>query len=284
MTGATSGIGKEVALDLASKGEKVLVLARRSAKAEDLVSACDRRLPNCPGSIEVIPGDLSSLRSVEEACDIVLKSQDRLDMLIHNAGIMNFKFVESSDGIEETLQVNLLSMVFMINKLKPLLLKSNDPRILCTASGLHQGTINFSDPEFRQGYSALAAYRQSKLGMILTCRYLAKELEQENITICSTHPGVVRTSLARTAPGWAKLVFWMMGKSPAAGAKTLLHTCHTPTDQLVSGEYYANSVVKKITPESYGMEAAAKLWKLCNALLEDKLPQRIPAQQLEKTI
>jgi len=269
MTGATSGLGKVAALHFANQGALLIVFARNEQKYKALVEEYHTKFPNGIGKIELVEGNLNSLDSVNAACLEVKEKHPKLDYIINNAGIMNFKFTESKDGIEETLQVNLLSPMLICHILGDCLKGSNDAKIIFTASGLHQGEIYFDNMEFRNNFSSFKSYRHSKLGVILMCRLLAKKLAKENIGIYSQHPGMVRTKLGRSAGWFSRLIFWLMGSSPKKGAQNLIYLSECKNETLVSGEYYASKQIAKTTNESYDMKVAEQLLHATQKYLND---------------
>jgi NAD(P)-dependent dehydrogenase (short-subunit alcohol dehydrogenase family) len=189
-------------------------------------------------------------------------------MIINNAGIMNFEFRQTIDKIEETLQVNLLSPLLICHLLFDNLKNAQDPKIIFTSSGLHQGEINFKNLEFKDSFSSFKVYRQSKLGVILICRLLSKSLKDYNINIYSQHPGMVRTNLGRNSGWFSRMIFYLMGKSPEKGSITLSYLMETPNAQLKSGEYYANKEITATTKQSYDMKVAEELLEVVKVYLE----------------
>lgn len=259
MTGATSGLGKEAAHHFIHQGAHLIVLARNEKKYDAFIAEYRTKFPNGLGSVERVKGDLNSLETVHIACLEVKEKHPKLDYIINNAGIMNFDFAESQDGVEQTFQINLLSPMLICHLLLDCLQESEDAKIIFTASGLHQGNIDFDDLEFRNDFSSFKSYRHSKLAVILLCRFLADKLATNKIGIYSQHPGMVRTDLGRNA-GWvSKLIFWLMGSTPEKGAQTLIYLSECKKELLTSGGYYAKNQVAKTTKESYDMEVAAKL-------------------------
>jgi NAD(P)-dependent dehydrogenase (short-subunit alcohol dehydrogenase family) len=267
MTGATSGLGRISAIKAAQNGASIIVLARDKVKSQALKTEFEGQYPDSSGKIEIIEGDLNSLESVYSACKEVKLKFPVIDMIVNNAGIMNFEYKQTVDKIEETLQVNLLSPLLICHLLFENLAKSDDPKIIFTSSGLHQGEINFDNLEFKVSFSSFKVYRQSKLGVILICRLLAKTLENDGIGIYSQHPGMVRTNLGRSAGWFSKMIFYFMGKSPEKGAQTLSFLIETPNSELKSGEYYADKKITATTKESYDMEVAHKLLLTINTFL-----------------
>ncbi|MDX1652372.1 MAG: SDR family NAD(P)-dependent oxidoreductase [Brumimicrobium sp.] len=254
MTGATSGLGKAAALELLENDATLIVLYRNKDKFLQLEKE--------NGSIGEIVGlhcDLSSFSSLKMALDEVRKSYDQLDIIINNAGVWSFDFSETADGIEKTFQVNVLAPYIIMQYLKDLLFKDKDAsKVITTASGLHQGTIQFDDIEYRNKYSGYKAYRQSKLGVILLTRLLGER--EDDIVYVTQHPGLVSTGLARGGNWFARLFFKLFGKSLEKGAETLVYLVKTPADKLKSGEYYADKKVKKTdTSVSRNIDVARKL-------------------------
>jgi NAD(P)-dependent dehydrogenase (short-subunit alcohol dehydrogenase family) len=271
MTGATSGFGKIVAMHIADLGANVTVLARDNSKSETLNIEYQKKNPDGKGSIEFVEGNLNSFSSVASACEKVKSKVKYLDIIVHNAGIMNFNPVLSVDGIEETLQVNLLAPMLINHLLFPLFDNTKNNKVIYTASGLHQGDINFNNIEFKNNFNGFRVYRQSKLGVILMCRLLDNKLNSNNINFYSNHPGLIRTDLGRSAGLFAKFIFWAMGKSPEKGAQTLIYLLENDKNVLRGGEYYAYKQVKKITPQSYNLETAEKLLTVIKEYLKSCL-------------
>jgi NAD(P)-dependent dehydrogenase (short-subunit alcohol dehydrogenase family) len=146
------------------------------------------------------------------------------------------KFEETVDMVEETFHVNVLAPLLLSDLLVEMLSTSVDAKIIFTSSGLHQGEIQFDDIEYRKDFKGFNAYRQSKLGIILLSRLVAKKLADKNIGVYSQHPGVVKTELARESNLAMRTIFLSMGISPQKGAKTLLYLATESKENLKSGE------------------------------------------------
>jgi NAD(P)-dependent dehydrogenase (short-subunit alcohol dehydrogenase family) len=272
ITGATSGLGKVAAINLAAKGAQVIATSRDTARGQELVDEFNLHQSSENGSIELITCDLSSLQSIKVACGNLISKYDKIDMIVNNAGTWNFAFTETEDGIENTFQVNLLAPTLITKLLLPLIQKSDEPKVINTASGLHQGNISFKDIEYRNNFNGFKSYRQSKLGVILLTRLYQKKYEQLGINFYAQHPGLVNTGLVRKGGWFSKLFFKIFGLSPEKGAKTLTYLMLTPTSDLKNGEYYANRKVKKTdTKESYNLEIAEQLESVCDKYLEKYL-------------
>ena len=275
ITGATSGLGKAAALQLAAEGAVVIAASRNPDKGRDLLVAYRDLHPKGKGRIELVECNLASFASVSMACEEIAESYDHLDMIINNAGIMNFEYKETHDGIEETWQINLLAPMLISHLLVSKFKKALEPKLIFTTSGLHQGVIDFEDPEFKnKKFSSYKSYRQSKLGVILMTRLLAQQLSDEEIGVYTQHPGMVNTDLGRSAGAISKLMFNWMGSPPDQGAETLLYLATTSNEDLVSGEYYTKSHVAKITNESYDMDMTEKLFELIKKYLKKYITEK----------
>jgi NAD(P)-dependent dehydrogenase (short-subunit alcohol dehydrogenase family) len=266
MTGGTSGLGKIAALHALANGAHLILIARNVEKGVALEKIFRAAYPDSKGELTLVKGDLSSLESIVDACVEVQNLNLELNQIVLNAGIMNFKRQQSHNGIEETLQVNLLAPILIIDRLHSLLKQDGDSKIVITSSGLHQGAIHFDDIEFLQDYSAFKVYRQSKLGTILMSRLLAQKIK--NVGIYTQHPGVVKTELGRDAGWFSKLIFSLMGKSPKKGARTLIYLMESRNADLSNGGYYAKAALTKTTQESYDMAMAEALLEVCKGYLE----------------
>jgi NAD(P)-dependent dehydrogenase (short-subunit alcohol dehydrogenase family) len=268
-TGATSGFGLIAALEFVQLGATVVIAARSKEKFELVTNELQGKFPNAKGKLDFIICDLSSMKSVANACDAFKKRFSRLDILINNAGIWNFSYRESLDKIEETFQVNLVAPVFINRALHDLLAKSDFAKSIFTSSGLHQGNFNFSDPEFRNKFSGFKAYRQSKLGIILITRLYDSVDKESGISYYSQHPGMVNTKLGRDAGWFSRMIFKLMGKSPEKGAQTLIHLVTQPKENLTSGGYYYKKAVTQSSKESYDLTLAKKIELLVNHYLSE---------------
>lgn len=267
-TGATSGLGKVSALDTANKGATVIALCRNQAKGEALIQELQAKFPQAKGHIELIQGDLNDLKSIQAACETTLKKYPVIDQLVNNAGIMNFQYTESVNHIEQTLQVNLLAPVFISELLFPALKKSEQAKVIFTSSAWHKGDIQFSDLEFKKNFSSFKSYSQSKLGVILMTKLLAKKWEDDGIGIYAQHPGVVNTDLGRSAGWFSKLIFKAMGKSSEKGAETLSFLIDAPKNDLNSGAYYLNKAVAPTSKQSHDLKKAQQLFDLIQQYLK----------------
>ncbi len=269
ITGATSGIGKETALGLAKLGATIVFTTRDNLKGEktkkELIATTNNK------NIRMLKCDLASFESIRNCCKEFKSKYDKLHVLINNAGVWDFKRRESKDGIENIFATNYLAPFLMTNLLLDILKKSSPSRVINVTSGMHYGTINFDDIELKQKFSGAKAYRQSKLGLILFTRFLAKKLEGTGVTVNCVHPGMNKTDLGRDAGGFFQMIFKLMGKDPEIGAETSTYLTSSPDVENITGEYFAKKKIKRSSKESYDMDLAEKLWNVSEKYLKNGL-------------
>lgn len=258
ITGATSGIGKETALGLAKLGATIVFTTRDDAKGEktknDLIATTQNK------NIHMLTCDLASFTSIRTCCKEFTSKYDNLHVLINNAGVWDFTRKTSKDDIENIFATNYLAPFLMTHLLLDTIKKSAPSRIINVSSGLHYGTIHFDDIEFKQKFSGLKAYTQSKLALILFTRLLAKKLDGTGVTVNVVHPGVNKTNLGRDAGGFSQIMFKLLGKNPKIGAETSIYLASSPEVEKITGEYFAKKKIKQSSKESYNMDLAKKLW------------------------
>lgn len=261
ITGATSGIGRETAKALASKGAILILPFRNSAKADSLKAEILEHTPDA--QLDFMECDLSSLESIRLFAKTFQSKYDQLHLLINNAGIWETKRKLSKDEIEMNFAVNHLAPFLLTNLLLDIMKLSTPARIVNVASEAHkQGKIYFDDIEFSKKFSSLKSYGQSKLANILFTKKLSQMLKGTGVTTNCLHPGVVSTSLFDKMPKALMAVMNLFMISPEKGAQTTIYLATSPEVENVSGGYYAKSKPKKPSTDALRQDFADKLWEL----------------------
>lgn len=273
ITGANTGIGKETALDMARRGARVILACRDLTRAR--LAADEIRQQSGNGNVVVKKLDLASLQSVRDLAKDVEENEERLDVLINNAGIMMCPKWQTEDGIEMQFGVNHLGHFLLTNCLLNLLQKSTPSRIVIVSSLAHEkGQIHFDDINLDKDYDPRKSYRQSKLANVLFCKELAARLLGTGVTVYSLHPGVIRTELGRhffpTLPFWMKMMIvpmmWMI-KSPREGAQTTIYCAVEERIATESGLYYSDCAPKVPAPQATDDAVAKKLWDVSASMV-----------------
>jgi NAD(P)-dependent dehydrogenase (short-subunit alcohol dehydrogenase family) len=260
VTGATSGIGREIAAGLARQGATVAIVGRDRSKCESAVQYAG-------GDSSYLIADLSSQAQVRRLAEEFLQKHAVLHVLVNNAGVFMADRKTTADGIEYTFSVNHLAP-FLLTSLLLEKLKANAPaRIVTTSSVAHRAArIDFDDIGFeRRSYGGIKAYGQSKLANILFTRELARRLGPTRVTANCFHPGGVRTGLMEGNPAryravWAAASPFLL--SAEKGADTGIYLASSPEVEGVSGRYFVKRKEEKPSDAALDDEAAARLWKL----------------------
>ncbi|XWS50897.1 hypothetical protein CRYUN_Cryun12cG0129600 [Craigia yunnanensis] len=207
VTGSTSGIGREMARQLAEAGAHVVMAVRNPKTAHELINQWSASWHGLPLNIEVMELDLLSLDSVVTFANAWNARLGPLHVLINNAGIFSIgepqKF--SKDGYEEHMQVNHLAPALLSILLLPSLIRGNPSRIINVNSVMHYvGFVDTEDMNAISGkrkYSSLLGYTSSKLAQVMFSSVLHKRLPVEaGVNVVCLSPGIVHTNVARDLP------------------------------------------------------------------------------------
>ncbi|XP_030013061.1 retinol dehydrogenase 12 isoform X2 [Sphaeramia orbicularis] len=267
ITGANTGIGKETSRDMARRGARVIMACRDLTRAERAAEEIRQSTGN--GNVVIRHLDLASMYSVRQFAKDFIDSEDRLDILINNAGVMMCPKWLTEDGFETQLGVNHLGHFLLTNLLLPKLKSSTPSRVVNVSSIAHRGgRIDFDDLFFsRRPYSALESYRQSKLANVLFTRELGQRLRGSGVSTFCLHPGVIRTELGRHVEGWFPLLGMLLRlpslllmKTPTQGSQTTVYCAVTPGLEGLSGRYFSDCAEKETAPEGRDDAVARRLW------------------------
>lgn len=239
VTGANSGIGFETAKVLAAKGARVLLGCRSEERAEAAMSAIRTETPD--SDLAHIPLDQASLKSVKAAARLVNK-EERLDVLVNNAGILMPPYELTEDGFESQFGVNHLGTFALTGLLLPKLEERKKARVVITSSLAHRsGRINFDDINAEKRYNAMERYAMSKLANILHAAELDRRLRAKgsNILAICCHPGVADTELARHLPFFAQAIMPVARLFLSTSAEGAWSTLAAATGKgAAGGKYY----------------------------------------------
>ena len=268
ITGATDGIGKQAALEIAGMGAAVTLVGRNESKTRAVCSEIQAQTDN--KQIDWLLGDLSSMDEVRRVADEFRSRHDRLDVLLNNAGAVFSEFRRSADGFEMTFALNHLSYYLLTHLLLDMLQATagdqGAARIINVSSMAHQNaTTRLDNLREASGYSLINSYGASKLMNVLFTYELARRLEGEPVTVNAVHPGVVRTRFGHdTARIWSfliKVLQRFFAISPQKGAETLVYLATSPDAAGISGKYWVKKRQKQSSDNSYDREQQTALWQ-----------------------
>lgn len=253
VTGATDGIGKQTALALARLGAQVLAHGRSRARAE--AAAEEIRRASANDRVAPIAADFASLRQVREMAGDILAEYERLDVLIHNAGVFMTERRLSEDGMEMTLAVNHIAPFLLTHLLLDLVCRSAPARIIVVSSTTHQSArIDFERLNGPGPFDGHEAYAMSKLANVLFAFELAERLAGSQVTVNALHPGVIDTKLLRTGYG-------AQGAGVEAGAVTPVYLASSPDVATITGQYFARQRIATPSPLVQDRELRRAVWE-----------------------
>jgi len=264
ITGATDGIGKVTATELARKGYAVVLAARNETKAATVTTEIVASTGN--RDVDYLVADLSSLAQLRRLAEMFMVRYPRLDVLINNAGIVMPQRVLTADGYETTFQVNYLAQFYLTQLLLGELEKSLRGRVINLSSSVYRaGKFNPGNLQSEQQFSTIGTYAASKLCVLLFTIELAQRLKPTRVVANAVHPGIVRTPMMRGAPGVFRAISYAalpFSRSPDKGAATSVFLAGSPDAAQISGQYFANGKVQKVKTAFNNRENRDLLWNL----------------------
>ena len=263
ITGATDGLGRALAAELASGGPRVLVHGRDDRRGLEAVE----RIRGDTGNDDVhwLRADLSSLDEVRGLAAQVVAEYDGLHGLVNNAGIGTTlpgdgRRMESRDGYELRFAVNYLAGYLLTRLLIALLVRSAPARIV-NVSSAGQVPIDFEDVMLERRYSGVQAYCQSKLAQAMLTFDVAEELDRDEVTANCLHPGTyMPTKMVRAA-----------GVTPVTaledGVRATARLARDPELDGVSGRYFNGRREDEPDPQARDPQARRRLRELSDRLV-----------------
>ncbi len=260
ITGASAGIGRATAVELAARGAQLVLACRDLDKAG---KARAEILARTPGArVDLLPLDLGNLQSVRACAGKLIADYPRIDVLINNAGVFPPTLRKTADGFEEQIGVNHLGPFLLTDLLIGRLVASAPARVVSVSSMMHAGgKIDFASFRGPAKYNAYTAYRQSKLANILFANELARRLAGRGVTSNSLHPGGVATEITRDASLVIRVFARLLFTTPEKGARTSIHLACSPEVEGVTGEYFVSCKQAKTDPLAQEEALARALWE-----------------------
>lgn len=258
VTGATSGIGRATALELARRGFGVIVHGRDGSRVAQTAEQIRRETG---GRVEEALADLSLQREVHGLAEDVTRRFGRLGVLINNAGVYLHTRHLTEEGVETTFAVNVLAPFLLTQLLLPALDAGAPARIVNVASVAHQAVheVDFRNLQGERHYSGYGAYALSKLGDILITYEQGARLDPARITTNAVHPGVISTKLLHRGFGFG-------GAPVEEGARVPVFVATSPDLEGVTGEYFTDEHATLSSPLTYDEDLRRRFWDYCARL------------------
>ncbi len=263
VSGATSGVGRVTALELARRGFRVVMANRSAQKAEPVLKELKAASPS--GFGESLPLDLGDLASVRACAARFLALGLPLDVLLNNAGVAGQRGLTQS-GFELHFGTNHLGHFLLTQLLLSKLLEGARPRVVNVSSESHYAAkaldfsiLQRSTPTF----TGLKEYEVSKLCNVLHARELSKRYGPKLVAV-SLHPGMVDTEAWRRMPWPVRALLRLKMLTDVEGSKASLHCCTAET--LEPGAFFwSDAVARKPNRLALDDALAEELWRKSEA-------------------
>jgi short-subunit dehydrogenase len=219
ITGASSGIGRETAIQFAKKGSNLILVARRKEKLEQL----DNALKTYQISTLVCECDVSDKLQVENMSKLVLEKFGHVDILINNAGFAIYGSVSdlTIDEIESQMATNYFGMIYCIKNFLPSMIQKKSGHI-----------VNVASVAASIGLPGIASYCASKFAMLGFSEGLKHELKGSGVGITVVSPIMVRTNFFDN-PSFKKMPKFSLSLSDVTVAKTVLRAANSPRLEII---------------------------------------------------
>lgn len=269
VTGATSGIGKAIAGQLARAGFDLVLIGRNPAKGNRVVEEVKAYGKDQSATYYNI--DLCSQRQIRQVGAAIQSAHPRIDVLVNNAGIWTSRCELTDDHVEKQFAVNHLAYFLLTHLLYPNIANSPDGRIINIGSDSHKyGRINFDDLNLQRSYHGLKAYGQSKLANLLFTYEFHRIRRHPHVSVYCVQPGLVKTDIGVKHTNPFHSLMWKLrrlgGVSPEQAAETAVYLATAQEAAGMSGLYWDRCKPKQSSARSHNTEDAARLWKMSEEL------------------
>ena len=299
VTGATSGIGFYTARDLASRGARVIITGRDAQRGREAIRSLRQQVGD--GRVEFLSADHSTVGGNRELAERVRGREGRLDGLVNNVGGFYNDRVETKDGYEATLAMNLVGPFALTEALLPMLEGSASTRVVNVASAAH--TMWRGDPladiQSERSYLGLQAYARAKLLNLLWTFALARRLGGSGVVANATNPGTAWTAgtqgiAPRGMPAVQRFLWPVFRRVQQSGsaekaARSPTFLMSSPEVAGVTGAYYESNAKPK-RPSSLALDKREqeRAWDLATALASraptEAASRNVPGEVGERTL
>ncbi|GFS26557.1 retinol dehydrogenase 14 [Elysia marginata] len=272
ITGANSGLGKAAALELAKRKARLILACRTFSSAKETV----KEIQGATGNGEIVAKELNlaSLDSIHKFCKEILVEEEKIDVLLNNAGLFQCPYRKTEDGFEMQMGVNHLGHFALTLLLLERMKQTRESRIVVVSSSLSKrGCLNFEDFHSEESYRKSKAYADSKLANLMFVKQLSEQLDGSGVDVLALHPGMAITNLGRHVVSsvvktiLSPLVYLFGLRTASEGSQTLVYCAVADELKGKSGAYIGTDFQPcQYPPNAMDKEAAIKLWELSKSL------------------
>ncbi|GBB92627.1 hypothetical protein RclHR1_20350002 [Rhizophagus clarus] len=281
LTGATDGIGKEMARILAGFNPKRLILPARNIEKGNALLEYIKSSNGHANNVEIWEMDLADLQSVKNFANKFINEVGELHILINNAGIIvQNQVIKTKNNLELQFQVNHLApfllTLLLLDTMKISVSAELPGKIALTSSGANKfAEIDFDNLNLEKGnyWSPYKSYSNTKLMNVIIAKELGRRVQNENITTCSLHPGVIQTNISHLNSFLSNALFKFLIKisgeiTAEQGAINTLYPI-VSSECKETGKYYKEGIVDEPNKVAYDQEITKKLWDVSEKILKD---------------
>lgn len=270
ITGAASGLGLAAAKGYARLGASVRVLGRNEERAAEAARQVKRDVPD--GDVRPVACDVSTVGAIRAFTDRFKRDEQRIDVLVHNAGVMPDERERSADGVELTFATHVLAMWTLIDELADLLRSSAPARVIVVSSGgAYDQSLPEGDPQSENAkYGPKKIYARTKRQQIVLTEQWAQRLQGSGVVVHAMHPGWADTKgVQQWMPVFRALTRPII-RTPEQGADTIVWLGGAPQPLQCTGRFWHD---RRTRPTHYMIgagddtpQARAELWATCERL------------------
>ncbi|MGB9006741.1 MAG: SDR family oxidoreductase [Candidatus Aminicenantales bacterium] len=265
ITGASSGIGKVTAFELAKMGATAVLVCRNKERGEEARAEIIQASGNA--AVELMLCDLASQRQVRSLASGFKGRYKKLHVLVNNAATVPQHRTITEDGLETQLAVNHLAPLLLTHLLLDVLRKSAPSRIINVSSGMHRtASLDFDDLQGEKSYRPMKMYAKTKLLNIYFTYELARRLEGTGVTVNCLGPGFTSTDLGRDFSPISRFVMKAFAHKKEIGAQTSVYLASSPEVERVTGKYFEKMKDTPTSPPTYDKDIARHVWEVSERL------------------
>lgn len=263
VTGATAGIGKVTALELATKGATVIIVGRNEERCRSTINEINAMTGS--DNLEYFVCDLSNFQQVRTLSTAVKKKHSKLHVLVNNAGALFMRRQYNVDGIEMTWALNHFGYFWLTGMLLDLLKASAPSRVVIVSSDAHKRAMLDDMPNFKENLPVgYFGYANTKLANLLFAYHLAYSIKSTGVTVNALHPGVVATEFGGNNGLVGKIIqanAKIFGVSPEVGARTIIKLASAPELYATTGKYFVKEEEAKSSKASLDTRLGTRLFQ-----------------------
>lgn len=280
ITGGTSGIGRETAVNLAKMGAHVVVTGRDQERGRQGIEDIQKR--SSGNAVDLMLADLSLMSEVRRLAAEFQQRFVRLDVLVNNVGYLPDKPRKTSEGIETTLAVNHLAPFLLTHELLPMLRASAPSRVINLTGGMPgMGGVDFDNLQAEKSFLALSTYTHAKNVMMAMSYAFAQRLQGTGVTLNVAYPGGANTNMTGNMtsdmlPFGMRLIWpifrrFMSNAKPEDAAISSTYLASAPEVAEVNGQYYNAKTKQTKWPKTIVADGIPeRVWQLSEQLIEMK--------------